>query len=260
MRRGRLSPESGDALREQREWLLSFVPQTEPMALADLGCGEGGDLLTLAARSAHPASRFVGIDSSATAVEKAQSEAGDDQRVRFLQADLDAPLPFDEDSVDVVFSNNLLECLAEPAAHVAEIARVLRPGGSVVVGHWDWDTQLFDAADRRLVRRLVQAFADRQQEWMTHVDGWMGRRLWGLFSSAARFRGSVHAHTLIETAFAPGSYGHERARDFVDLVLDGVVSEADYRRFLDEQGTLDAQGRYFYCITGFAYVGELGTG
>lgn len=50
-----------------------------------------------------------------------------------------------------------------------EAVRVLRRGGQLVVGHWDWDSQLFDGSDWALVRRLVHASADWQQAWMAHA-------------------------------------------------------------------------------------------
>lgn len=245
-----------DATRKHREWLLSFVPRAEALSFVDLGCGRGADLLALAAQRVDPSSRFVGVDVSPEAAAAAQSAAGDDPRVETLVADLDPGLPFDDDAFDCVFSHNLLECLCDEAAFAAELARVLRPGGSVVVAHWDWDTQLFDASDRTLVRRLVQAFSDRQQAWMNHVDPWAGRRLWGLFNASRAFRGEVRSHTLVETSFVPGSYGYDRANDFLDLVEEGAVSAAECERFLAEQRQLHSQGRYFYAITGFAYVGR----
>jgi SAM-dependent methyltransferase len=50
------------------------------------------------------------------------------------------------------------------AAWVREVARVLRPDGRLVCGHWDWDSQLREADDKALVRRVVHAFADWKQE------------------------------------------------------------------------------------------------
>jgi len=251
-----LSPDNGDALREHREWLLSFVPLTEPLALLDLGCGEGADLRALAGRTDNPASRLVGVDASSGAAGAARAQVGADHRVEIIHARLDVRLPFDDCAFDVVYSRNLLECLGDKSAFVAEVARVLRPGGTVVAAHWDWDTQLFDAADRALVRRLMQAFADWQQPWMDHADPWLGRRLWGLFSAAGQFRGGVHARTLVETTFAPGCYGYDRAHGFDDLVERGTVSADDHERFLSEQQSLDEQCRYFYSLTEFVYVGQ----
>ena len=178
-----------------------------------------------------------------------------DPRVSLSCAALDRQLPFGDGTVDIVYSHNLIECLPDPSGFALEAARVLRPGGRVVVGHWDWDSQLFDGSDRALVRRLVHAYADWQQAWMAHADGWMGRRLWGVFQRSALLEGRVHARVLTNTAYEPGCFGYENARTFEALVRRGVVPTEDCERFLAEQAALAAAGRYFYSITGFAYVG-----
>jgi 2-polyprenyl-3-methyl-5-hydroxy-6-metoxy-1,4-benzoquinol methylase len=113
---------------------------------------------------------------------------------------------------DVVYSNNLLECLEDPKAIAQEIARMLRPGGALVVGHWDLDSQTFD--------------------------------------------GSPHARVLINTSYAAPWYGHARARDLGALVEQGLATADDYARFIASLEELAAQARYFYSITGYAYVGR----
>jgi hypothetical protein len=44
-----------------------------------------------------------------------------------------------------------------------------------------------------------------------------------------------------------------------ELVKRGLATSLDVDAFLAEQLTLNASGRYFYCITGFAYVGRVQT-
>ena len=81
-----------------------------------------------------------------------------DRRIQVICARLDDRLPVDDHAFDIINWNNLLECIGDEKEFVAEVARILHPGGTVVAAHWDWDTQLFDAADRALVRRLMEAF------------------------------------------------------------------------------------------------------
>lgn len=90
---------------------------------------------------------------------------------------------------------------------------------------------------------------------MEHSDGWMGRRLWGTFNSAGVFNGTVHARVLVNTVHAEPCFGHRNAAAFESLVKRGLASAEDYAQFSAEQRRLHAEGRYFYSITGYAYVG-----
>jgi SAM-dependent methyltransferase len=239
-----------------REWLVSHATLREGGVGVDLGCGRGEDLRLLAARLTAPDVRLVGVDASETSIETARVANAADTRLSFQRAALDGALPFADASFDLVYSHNLLECLAAPDLFAREVARVLRPGGRVVIGHWDWESQLFDGFDRARVRRLVAAFADWQQAWMAHADGWMGRRLWGVFNATSSFDGVVAARVLTNTVFDAPFLGYENAHAMRSLAKRGLVEASDVDDFLREQQQLHEQGRYFYSITGFAYVGS----
>ena len=237
-----------------RAWLVGLTGNVEQGLVVDLGCGRGEDLRLLAARHEAPGVRFVGVDSAAEPLADASMLLGADARVSLRCEPLDARLPFDDGSVDLLYSHNLLECLSDPSAFAREATRVLRPGGRLVVGHWDWDSQMFDGSDKALIRRLVHAYADWQQAWMAHADGWLGRRLWGVFHDSGLLDGAVHARVLTNTVYSSEYFGYENARALGALARRGLVPAADYERFLEDQAALAAAGRYFYAITGFAYT------
>lgn len=247
-------PELSSDAKAHQDWLLSFVPLHSAASIVDLGCGAGHNLIALALNHPGVDVRFTGLDVSEKDIASALDHSRDDPRVTFVCQDLNRRLPFDSASVDVVFTNNTLECLADPFQCANEIGRILRTGGTLVAAHWDWDSQMFDGTDKARNRRLVHAFADWQQAWMEYSDGWMGRRLWGIFATTGHFDGTVHVRSLTNTEFEAPWYGHARARDFHSLVKHALASSDDVDRFIEEQAELYAQGRYFYCITGFAYV------
>lgn len=251
-----MDPVVGEDVRAHRDWLHSLVDLPPAGVIVDLGCGAGDDLLALAARHADPAARFLGIDASESSIASARARAEGDPRITFIHHVLDEGVPLNDASVDAVFSHNLLECLPDPAAFAREAGRVLRPGGAVVVAHWDFDSQLLDGTDRGAVRRLVHAFADWRQPWMDHADGWMGRRLWGVFAPTGLFHGTVQARVMTNTTYAAPWYGHARIQDFGRLVRKGLASAEDHARVVADVEALSRVGRYFYAITGFAFVGR----
>ncbi|GAA1628065.1 class I SAM-dependent methyltransferase [Georgenia ruanii] len=99
----------------------------------DVGCGTGA--LTAAIAATEPTC-VTGVDSSPALVSAARSP-GTDPRVRFAVADA-AALPLEDGSVDRCVSGLVLNFLPDPAAAVAEMTRVTRPGGWVAAYVWDY--------------------------------------------------------------------------------------------------------------------------
>jgi SAM-dependent methyltransferase len=97
----------------------------------DIGCGAGVDSI-LAARRVGPSGRVIGVDMTAEMVKKAADNAGAAgvTNVEFHQVEADR-LPAADETVDVVISNGVFNlCLDKPKV-LAEVYRVLRPGGRV---------------------------------------------------------------------------------------------------------------------------------
>ena len=109
-----------DALA-MRRWLCGLLDWREASAVLDVGCGDGGDLRRIAAL-APPSARLVGVDSSAKAIEAARAATASDARFAWHPHDVSRGLPFADAEFDAVFSLNLLECVPDRAALVAEMA------------------------------------------------------------------------------------------------------------------------------------------
>jgi SAM-dependent methyltransferase len=110
-------------------------PLFEPgMWVVDLGCGPGSITLGLAAGS-----RVTGVDLDAGQVAMARAAARRAGRstVDFVVASA-YDLPFAEGSVDVAFSHALFEHLSRPADALAELHRILKPGGRLALSTSDW--------------------------------------------------------------------------------------------------------------------------
>jgi arsenite methyltransferase len=98
----------------------------------DIGSGGGIDTI-LAARRVGPEGKAIGLDVLEDMCERGRShaaEAGVDGWARFLLGEMeDIPLP--DDSVDIAISNGVLNLSARKSRALAEIFRVLRPGGRI---------------------------------------------------------------------------------------------------------------------------------
>lgn len=108
---------------DDRAGLIATLVGGPDLRVLDLGCRTG-------ALTQHYASgnSVVGVDVDRAALEQAAARLG----IETVWADVEEELPFPDASFDVVVAGELLEHLAEPAAAVAHVQRVLRPGGRFV--------------------------------------------------------------------------------------------------------------------------------
>lgn len=94
--------------------------------LLDLGCDDG--VRTASFGRAAGAAVVHGVDAVAKRVQLAR-----DRGIEAVQADLEHALPYKSGSFDAIVSNQVIEHLRDTDAFVAELRRLLRPGGHAVV-------------------------------------------------------------------------------------------------------------------------------
>lgn len=117
---------------------ISWLGAAPGASWLDVGCGTGAlseAILALAA----PA-RVEGVDPSAAYIAHVRARVAD-PRARFLEGDAER-LPQAVASVDVAVSGLVLNFVPHPEAALAEMARVVRPGGTVGAYVWDYAGQM----------------------------------------------------------------------------------------------------------------------
>lgn len=120
--------------RRVAERFVDALQVPERATWADVGCGTGALVAVVLAR--RNAAAVAGVDAAPAFIEQARRRIAD-PRVRFDVGDA-AKLPWPNATFDAAVSGLVLNFVPEPAAMLAEMARVTRPGGTVAVYVWDY--------------------------------------------------------------------------------------------------------------------------
>jgi SAM-dependent methyltransferase len=148
----------------------------------DVGCGVGSYAGLFAAAGA----RVTGVDSSIPVVRAAAGRARDARAPFHVVAGDASSLPFEASSFDLVVAVTALCFVSSPERALGEMARVLRPGGRLVVGELG---RLSAWAAWRRVRTWLGSTAWRRATFVT--SGELRRLAEGAGLVAGRVRGAV---------------------------------------------------------------------
>ena len=110
----------------ERPATLALAGDVAGRRILDAGCGSGPLFAALRDRGAF----VTGFDKSAGMLELARQRLGDDADLQV--ADLGRPLPFPDGAFDDVIASLVLHYLEDWTAPLAELRRVLKPGGRLI--------------------------------------------------------------------------------------------------------------------------------
>jgi ubiquinone/menaquinone biosynthesis C-methylase UbiE len=184
----RLRPSPGDASRRHFDrWSKTYEEDRrsrfiaplqdaafESLALVsedrflDVGCGTGAAVR----RAAAIAGRAVGLDPSEGMVARARELAAGMPNAEFVSGTADQ-LPFESDSFTALLCTTAFHHFPEPEAAIAEMVRVLAPGGRVTLGDASTDKPVM-----RIANRALQLFQP------SHIGMYRSAQLHSWFESA----------------------------------------------------------------------------
>jgi SAM-dependent methyltransferase len=231
-----------------RAYKARVTHQLRPVAggrYLDAGCGTGADANALAVRHGVD---VVGVDMSETMVEEARRRG----LTEAVVADA-AALPFADESFDGAWADRVFQHLADPEAALAELVRVVKPGGRLVVVDPDYDTQVVELADQELARRVLRFRADHALR-----NGTLAHRMGGLFAAAGLTDLAVQAFPVVlrDPAALDNAMG---LRTWAATAAErGLLSPDDARAWEDQLDDAIAGGGFLYAFSLFLTAGTRG--
>ena len=213
-------------------------------SVLDVGCGFGLETERLA-RLAAPGPA-AGIDASAHFIEEAKGRAAAAGLHIDYRTGMAETLPFADASFDHVRAERLLIYLTDVRRAVAEMKRVLRPGGVLALIEPDFGTTTVNVSDRALVRRVMAHEADTAVK-----QSWLPGPLFAMLPGLGLRDIAVNTRVLI----FPQDLGAEYFSSVgTNAAKDGAISSQECEAWQAEIAALHKAGTLFGIIGYFLFT------
>lgn len=232
-----------------RDWTLGVLAPVAGDVAVDVGAGTGAEVRRLAALVG-ATGRAVGVEPHAGLRAEAIARASaTGSTAEYVDGDASA-LPFEDGSVQVIRCERVFQHLPDSDAAVAEMARVLAPGGRVAITDSDWGTSVISVGDPDVVRRLNDA------SWRRTANPFSGRRLRGQLTRAGL---AVDADIGSSAVILPDEMLVDPALLRINsaaAVAEGAITQDEADRLEYEVVEAAKAGEVFFAVTMFSVIGR----
>lgn len=205
--------------------------------LLDVGCGIGIEACRIANECAGV--RVIGLDRQAMIAEAQDRAGADGASVRWLSGQAEN-IPLPDDSVDACTTERVLMYLPDPALGIAEMVRVLKPGGRIACFELDYDATALggDPAMAAMVKDVMNG---------TLGEPRMGRLLSHYLREAGLTEPSLHPVIF----FPPWPvYEATVANTVREAIAHGDLPQQQATNWLQSQADAANAGLFFAAFTG----------
>jgi SAM-dependent methyltransferase len=162
-----------------------------------------------------------------------------------------APLPFEDAAFDGIVSVQVFEYLPDMEAAVAEAARVLRPGGRLVIGDIHWDTLAWHSDRPERMARILHAF-----------DGHFAERRVATLLPPLLARHGLRMQRALPLTFLDAMKRADGISSMMIAFIQAYLRQSSYddpeelAAWAEEQEALAREGRFYFLLTHVITVAE----
>jgi ubiquinone/menaquinone biosynthesis C-methylase UbiE len=232
--------------REVKELILEMLDLKPGARVLDVGSGTGDDARKMA-KHVGPRGQVIGVDSSEALVAESKRRATETGLpVEFRHADA-RKLDFPNATFDRIRTDRVLMFVLEIEMALAEIARVLRPGGRLVASELDHELRFVDSRLPEINRKI-------QAAWVaSNPQPRLGRQLARLFAD----HGLHNVKCVARVLNLPYQFVARVNRGFLSAaVARGELIQAEVDTWVADLAELAEAGMFTSGIVAFTVSGE----
>ena len=223
-------------IRAYKRVMRTYLRLRDGDTVLDVGCGIGIEARRIANEC--PGVRVIGLDRESMIAEAQDRAGAEGASIRWLSGQAEN-IPLPDDSVDACMTERVLMYLPDPALGIAEMVRVLKPGGRVSCFELDYDAAMLggDPVMAATVNDLMNG---------TLGEPRMGRRLPTYLRDAGLTGISLHpviffpplpvyeatVATTVREAIARGDLPHEQATQWLQSQADAANAGLFFSAFV----------------------------
>ena len=234
----------------QRVRTLDLLAPRLGERILDVGVGPGLLAYDLA-RLVGPQGQVAGLDVSEDMLALARERLAALPQARLVQADA-ADLGLPDAAFDAAVSTLVHEYVADMPRALAELHRVLRPGGRLLMLDTDWRSIVWHSSDERRMARVLDV-------WDGHLaDPHLPARLGPLLREAGFEVRRVEVFPMLAPEWRPASYAGGIVRSIRDYALRhgparGLPEEEIAAWWADHEAQV-AAGRFFFSLNRYIFL------
>jgi ubiquinone/menaquinone biosynthesis C-methylase UbiE len=231
----------------QRRAVMAALALEAGEHVLDIGVGPGL-LLEEMANVVGPEGAARGVDTSADMLEMTRGRCAHLSQVAVEMGDATA-LSFPDESFDAAAVTQVYLYVADLGKALAELHRVLKPGGRALVLDTDWDSVVWHTEDRARMARVLQA-------WERHFhEARMARLLPAALRRAGLALERTSVSPIVNVGYEEATYSAAMIRNIRSFVSDKHgISRAEADAWAEELEARGRDGSYFFSLNRYLFL------
>lgn len=231
----------------QRDKVLALLAPKHGERALDIGCGPGLTTESLAhAVGSH--GHVLGVDIAPPMLAIAKQRCASLPQVAFGMADV-TQLPYQDASFDIALASQVYEYVEQVDHALKELARVIRPGGRVVLVDTDWESAVWASHDDARMRRVIET-------WNEHIPHpQLPRTLKRRMELAGFSRVRVEVVPLLNLSYDPNTYSVGMMTMLGNFATDrNGLSAEDIAAWKADARAIGEENGYFFSLNRYVFI------